>query len=52
MRRVILSLINIIAVLAFFVGIAGIDAGYFLASSIICGISLGWLLGFAFANGR
>ena len=52
MRRVILTIINLIAFLAFFVGIACVDAGHFLAASFIGGISLGWLLAFIYANGR
>lgn len=52
MKKAILIIINVLAFLAFFAGIAGIDAGHFLAASIITGISLGWLFLFAYANGR
>ena len=52
MKKTILTIVNIFAFLAFFVGIAGIDAGHFLAASIVTGISLGWMFLFLYANGR
>jgi len=52
MKGTILTIINIIAFLAFFAGIGNIDAGHFLVGSFIVGISLGWMYLFLYANGR
>jgi len=51
MKKTLLTIINIIAWLAFFVGALGIEAGYFLTSSIVMSISLAWLWVFLYANG-
>lgn len=52
MKKRVLTVINIIAALVFFIGACGINSDHLLAVGLMMSISLGWLWVFAYANGR